>query len=335
MTDEKSLTKREPQNALAQIHERYGEEKYNLLLPKVHVGRLPQGTTIAIREVNVNPDEKAGDVFPVDGGKKALLKTTLDRIAAAAGVTWQAVERTDDRGHPHYCEFTARGRVTDFDGTVREAIGTKTIDLRDDDGNGTPGKDRAGMKDRQLAGARKFMTEMCASKAMNRAIASVLAIKRSYSPDELRRPFIVPKLVPDTSHPVAQKAIIAGMVGAGEAASRAIYETPQSVVEAEFEDEGSARTEVLQPPAGGEEPGEEAPPASPGSSAETGTRQVIEAVKSAWAKASGAGMAPEAFKKLCESQTGKQTKEEMTLEEAQMLDGAVEGYIANKDDVPV
>jgi hypothetical protein len=52
---------------------------------------------------------------------------------------------------------------------------------------------------------------------MNRAIAHLLAIPRSFTPDQIRRPFIVAKLVPDSSNAAAQHAVLAQMTGSAAA----------------------------------------------------------------------------------------------------------------------
>lgn len=293
------------------LEKRFSENNYTLLLPKIHMGELPAGTMLAVREVSIDSNAKTGrDVYAVDGGRLALTKTALSRVAAAAGITWVSSERTDNRGHPHYCEFTVRGKVTDFDGTVREAIGNKTIDLREDAGGGIPGKDFAAMSGpKQLAGARKFIAEMCASKAMNRAVADILAIPRSYTRQELSKPFVVPKLVPDTNNALARQAVIANMMGASAAMFGA---TPTAqIVEATFDD-------VTDEPQHDPDTGEL-----------TGTRDTLDSIKESWVKAKEAGMGSDEFQSLCRNATNKSSKSEMTPGDAEAVMDSVDYYIDN------
>jgi len=202
--------------SLAELEDKYRGRPVNLVLPRIEIGKIPVGTMLAVRSVAIDGHSKA-DVYPTEGGK-GLTKHALDKIANAAGITWVSERRIDDRSHPHYCEFEVRGRVTDFDGTVREAFGTKTMDLRQDAGDGVPGRQYAACSsEKQINKVREFMTEQCVTKARNRAIASILGIRRSYTPAELQNPFIIPKLVPDTTNPMAQQAVIAGMLGATDA----------------------------------------------------------------------------------------------------------------------
>jgi hypothetical protein len=260
MQDNNALQKREKQavahrtqNPLQALHERFDEGRFNLLLPKIHMGSLPEGTLLAVREVHIQPNEPG--MYKVDGGKQALGKAQLNRIAAAAGITWVSVERTDDRKHPHYCEVTARACVTDFDGTARESVGTKTIDMRADAVDGQPGPELDAMlkaaarnnrdASKQIEQQRKFIAEICASKAMNRAIADVLAIRRSYEPKELAKPFIVPKLVPDTSNPVAQNMVLAQMTGAANALYGRPQQQPPTVVDATLDDAPEPATDEV------------------------------------------------------------------------------------------
>jgi hypothetical protein len=337
MVDEKTqaLAKRQPMMSLQAVTSAFPEGRFNLLLPKVHIGELPAGTQLAIREVRIR--DNPIDVYSVDGGKVALTKTALNRIASAAGITWVAVYRTDDRCHPHYCEFTVRARVSDFDGTIREAVGTKTIDLRDDAGDGTPGKDRASIRsDKQLAGARKFVAEMCASKAMNRAISDVLAIPRSYTPEDLAKPFVVPKLVPDSRDPMAQRAILAGMVGATQALFGAPSQAP--IVDAIYE---PATTEAdIPPPSGGSEAAESPPlpdsaaselPAMDGPSqdpeAKPDEATLSARLNDAWQKAKAAGMNPGGWREFVATNTGKARYQDLTIDDLYQIDAAVAAYV--------
>ena len=345
---------------ISALYQQFPEDKFNLLLPKTHIMQLPEGTQPSVREVVVDVRSETGrngpiypakEVYAVDGGGLGLSKVTLDKISAAAGIVWERVERTDNRQHPHYCEFTAVARVADLDGTVRQSIGNKTLDLRDKAEDGSPGKDRATMGDKQLAQARKFITEICASKAMNRAISSVLAIKRAYTAEELRKPFIVVKLTPDTNHAKAQEMVLAGLTG-NAALLYGRQEAPARVIDVSFDDveppTDQAPQSSLSAPVG-EVGGEQSPPTSEPAggydlqtgevrTAPTGTRDVIDLIKSAWAEAKEVGMTPDGFRQLCRINTGVDSKDKMTLAHAQAVAQAVLAYkesSADGADMPV
>lgn len=249
--NQKALAKRSPIHGLTM---KFPEDEYNILAPTVHMdGGLPAGTRLVVTEVKINPDaSRTGpkEVFPLPGGALLVGKPGLDKIANAAGVSWDNEERKDPRNHPHYVEAFVAGTITDFDGSTRKITGSKTVDLRQDAGGGIPGKDydeittKNKSPDRQLMEARKFIAEIAFSKAKNRAIASALGIKRSYTADELKKPFIIPKLALDTSDPAARELAMANAAGA----TAAMYGAKAAdVVEAEFEEAAVAPTEDAPP----------------------------------------------------------------------------------------
>jgi hypothetical protein len=344
MASSKALTHRAQPGALtsvrttAQIFEAFPDQLYNVLAPITHMAALPAGTRLALTEVRVDVQ---ADTFPLPGGARLIGKPKLDQIANGGGISWLEEKRVDNARSPHYVEMFVRGRITDFDGTVREITGTKTIDLREDAGDGIPGKDydeivsKAKAKKRdyrsQLMEARKFIAEIAASKARNRAIASALGIKRSYTPQELQRPFIIPKLVPDTQDPDAKRMVQATMAGAagllfgGQAVQSSVIDQAFDQPTQTFP--GEAGEEVDEVPAH-----QQASSTSNTEPEATGTREVLDIVLGAWAKASEAGMAADGFRKLCESNTGKASKDAMTLVDAQAVARAVEAYVATSGD---
>jgi len=314
-----------PTQALA----KYNPNDYNLVLPVTQVENLPAGTQVSVRVVKI--DVKSGDdVYPAEKGKKALTKNALNRIATAAGISWKEMKRTDDRCHPHYCEFMVRGVVTDFDGTVREGIGTKTIDLREDTGGGIPGKDYAAVvaaakkSDRdpksQLDKAREFIAELCCSKACNRAVAAILAIKRSYTEAELAHPFVIPKLVPDTNDPQARNMVMASMFGvAGEALyGKPVGQvidatlTPTETVEAPPDDD----EELDFDPETGEVATEPAP-------APLERAEVMARVTKAWNAVKKAGGTKDQWLEVMKKATGQTNYDGLTAAKLDALDKAV------------
>lgn len=348
MASERALTKTQqqramalPQNPVTALFQQFDADRYNVLAPVTHMAELPHGTRLAVTEVKINPDPASKEVFPIAGGQLMPSKVSLDRIAAASGISWLEEKRIDNARHPHYVEMFVRGKITDFDGTVREVTGVKALDLREDAGGGISGKDyaeiiaKAGKGNRdpsqQLMEARKFIQEIAASKAKNRAIASALGIKRSYSREELQRSFIVPKLVVDTNNAQAQTMMLANMLGATQALYGARPAAPSVVVEAKLDQ--SVEHD-------GKEVGE-APSSSPASDTEpahdgNGELDVSATVKDAWNKAKAGGMTPDAFRALCQSQTGKSRKEDMSPSDVRAVALAVDAYLSNADDaVPV
>lgn len=184
---------------------RKASQEMHLVSPATVCGSLPEGCEVAISLVHVDPStDKAGpgEVYPVGSGKLGLSGVTLSRIGAAAGIDWD-VERSgrlDNGRDPHYCHFRAVGTVRNFDGSVRTLSGEVEVDARE----GSPQLDEIRKKaagrqggdggDSQILELRKFLLRHAERKAKNRAIAD-MGIKRSYTSEELQKPFAVARLM--------------------------------------------------------------------------------------------------------------------------------------------
>jgi len=179
----------------------------NLLAPTIRIDFIPPGYSVSLRVVTLDPlapDNKGqterarmggGDIYkPEQGGDGfALSKVALDKLAAAAGISWDArlCERMDDGSDPHYCHFRAAGWLIDFDGRRRDICANKAVDLRKGSATIT------GWTDRRLQIAREHILRLAESKAKNAAIRQALTVKSKYTTEELKRPFVVPTLVFD------------------------------------------------------------------------------------------------------------------------------------------
>lgn len=341
-------------NPIDALQHRFSADRYIVLAPKTHMAHLPAGTTIAVTEVQVDTNPKKKEVFPISGGDLMLSKVSLDRVAAAAGITWLDEQRRDDRRHPHYCEMFVRGRMTDFDGTVREITGHKIVDLREDAGDGVQGKDYAEIVSKaaqakpprdpsgQLMEARKFIAEIAASKAKNRAIASGLGIKRSYSRDDLKRPFIIPKLIPDSSDQATKQLMLAQMLGA----TSALYGNSR-IVDAQLEEVHQNSAPPVEEPEAEDGERSDAPASSsaeppplpdfdeePPHVEDTGEvllteEEREERITRAWRKAASQGMVAGAWKKLIKSASGKARMADLTADDVVAIEQSVDAFVAN------
>lgn len=179
----------------------------HLVSPATVCGSLPEGCEIALSTVHVNSDDSLngpGEVYKTGGGKLGLAKATLDRIAAAAGITWDPNEsqRIDDGHDPHYVMFKAVGYCRSFDGTQRTIFGTKEMDLRDgspqiealNDRIKTDAQGNKGTADKQIREMRLHILGHAETKARLRAVRSI-GIKTGYTKDELQKPFVVARLM--------------------------------------------------------------------------------------------------------------------------------------------
>lgn len=351
-----SLARVETPRTLEEVRSRYSEQNYNLLVPQTSMEMLPAGVIPAVTLVKADMDVKnGGDLYPVEGGNLAPTKTLLNKLAAAGGVTWLDSRRVDDRRHPHYVEWTVTAQMTLPDGSVRRETSSKTIDMREDTGDGRgsdlqrvittaerardgQGRDPA----REIEQVRMFLQEHAESKAKNRCIRALLGLRTSYSRQQLQRPFAVAKLVPDPQDPFAQRAVVANVLGA----TRALFGPPPTpeppIVDASF-DESSSAAEGGAPSqtASGDGEVSEAPPLSSGKAegaARTGPSADLplfdaepEYTKDerdrelgrAWKNAQDAGLDKRGFLELIKHVTGKGSYASMGRDDVRDLESEI------------
>jgi len=213
--------------------EDYEQKKYNILAPR-EIGQVPPMHTPRLSVVQVNPNPNGGDCYPLPGGGKVgLSKVALDRIAQAAGITWlpELSGRVDDGRDPHVVRYKAVGRIKDLTGTWRTILGEKEIDLvaiedelresvpkRDWIKNLSPDKRDKAIEDAirsDLIQFRKHRLSRAQSGAMARAIRSALALRSQYTPEEVAKPFVIPKVVftPDYNDPEVKRFMLAEATG--------------------------------------------------------------------------------------------------------------------------
>lgn len=164
----------------------------NLITPATSVGNLPEGCEIAITLIRVNTDKSAKEVYPTGSDQFGLAKVVLDKIAAAAGISWDVDRcgRTDNGRDPRRCAYKAVGTLTAFDGSERTIFGEVDLDVNDgsDQVEALFGRAKGDGGEKQLRDLRLFLTRHAQTKAMLRAIRSI-GIKTSYSEEELKKPF--------------------------------------------------------------------------------------------------------------------------------------------------
>ena len=181
-----------PETAMVAM-KRAEDAKWNVLFPQDGVHFIPELHALSLRVVTINPDPQHREVYEPMGskGRYALTKHSLDKIASAANVSWQPTQRVDDGRDPHYVEVVATGTYRTLDGDYRGISARKAIDLRD----GAAELEKMRDKPAQVAEYRKHIIRHAEAKARNAALREAFSIKGTYHPEELRRPFIVPKLV--------------------------------------------------------------------------------------------------------------------------------------------
>ncbi len=191
-------------------------ENAHLVSPASSVGALPEGVGLALTAVVVDPE---ADTYNTDGGR-GLGKSVLQKIAHAAGVSWDPDRsgRLDDGSHPYYVRWKAVGTYRAFDGQLQVLLAEKELDLRD----GSPAAQE--LKTRQLAQMRLHIQAHAETKAQLRAIRS-LGIKTSYSKDELKKPFVAARVLftGQTNDPVLKRLFAERTADAFLGANKMLY----------------------------------------------------------------------------------------------------------------
>ena len=195
---------------LRQELSRYRNDAHILsIMGQTTIDRFPIGLQPSIRFVHIDLNTKVGQVYePFE--KKGWLRLTaagLDKLAQVAGVQFVKSERTDDRTDPHFCEYQVEVKLLDIDGSWRTVIASRAVNLRD----GSPEVVR--MSDKELARARQNICALAESKARNRCYRPILGIQAEYTPQDLEKPFVVVRMVPDTSDPEVKRMLLASQLG--------------------------------------------------------------------------------------------------------------------------
>lgn len=169
--------------------------KANLLTPyaRTEFDNIMKGFIPVIREtyIDPNPDNKEVYNSPEGKGQLALTKISLQKLAKLAGIKWVYTRRTDTREDARVAAYVACGTMRDVDGNVIQETKSGDIDLRD----GTP--QATAMKPDQLKIARRHVAALAETKAMDRVIRALLGLNASYSPEDLKKPFVILKLALD------------------------------------------------------------------------------------------------------------------------------------------
>lgn len=211
-------------NALT-ITAQFPEAKYNLLVPMQTVAEIADIHKPVMNVVQISTNLNDGEIYEQEKAKEpwtgrdgktrlgspakyALTKKGLNKLMRAAGIkilgTRPIVPSTCQKcaevnrgiGRPVNCgacpnkdvKFEARISVPQLTGENIEIVAHKEIIVADV---------TDGMSEAQRKEFLKFRSEMCETKAINRALRAAMHIKGTYTLDELKKPFVVAYLVPN------------------------------------------------------------------------------------------------------------------------------------------
>jgi len=212
--------------------------QYHVVAPVTTVDQLPPGCGVSISLVQVNPNPNAKEVYEITGARLGLSSAALKRIAAAAAIDWDTEKscRLDDGSDPHYVHYRAVGYVKNFDGSRRAISGEVEIDARDN----SPQLDEIRQKAQyrqppgdgapQILELRKFILRHAETKAKSRAVVDMGGILRSYTLEELRKPFAVARLsfTGETDDPVLRRVFAEKTADAFLNGTAALYGKPSA-----------------------------------------------------------------------------------------------------------
>lgn len=185
---------------------RIAAENFNLISPTLS-GSLPEGCEAIFSPVLI---DIKNETYKLPGSSKmGLSKQALQRIAAAAGLSWMPSEsrRLDDGSDPHYCHYRAVALRRNFDGSTATLMAEKVMDLREGSAQvesmvskSDSKAARGGAADSRTAGLEKVRKQLvetrlhimghAETKAQLRVIRS-LGIATGYDEETLRKPFVV------------------------------------------------------------------------------------------------------------------------------------------------
>lgn len=183
---------------------------------------IPPMTKPSLDLVRVNPDTSKKDCYAIKNSKEVgLHKASILRIAAAAGVeVGRPIKETPDSDIDHY-RYSVVVSATMPNGRTRKVHASaewawekkyaanlalakrkKPADLY--------GQTPEEWATKRTTEEREYAGERTETRAILRGVREFLALKTAYSPEELRKPFLVGTLVPhfDMNDPMIKEKVI-------------------------------------------------------------------------------------------------------------------------------
>lgn len=232
-----------PTNAIVQLN-KYDREKYNVLVPvtTMQVASNLQRITVSEVQLDVRQNssnngpskdiyyEKSSSAYAITkvGGMKLAAAANISIVSTTPGRT-EACDRCIEMAratgkarscgncpHVHDVAVTVTIRVPEPSGGFRLLQATKEIDCT---------LEAAGMKDGANGQQyRRFLphrTAMAESKAFMRAIRAALGLAGTYAYEDLKKPFVVARVVPNLDAPEIKDAVAANYLQSTRAMQRA------------------------------------------------------------------------------------------------------------------
>ena len=257
---------------------KYPKDRYNVLVPVTTMQAASNLQRITVSEVlldtrqdssNKGPSkdiyfEKSSNAFAITkvGGMKLAAAANISIVGTEPGRTegcQRCIEMARATGQPRVCgncphvhdvAVTVTIRVPEPSGGFRLMQATKEIDCT---------LEAASMKDgangQQFRRFLPHRTAMAESKAFMRAIRAALGLAGTYPLEELKKPFVVARMVPNLDAPEIKQAVAQnylqsmGMLFEAPAAGHRQIEAPKAVETVEaYEDEAQGAAPWEEPP---------------------------------------------------------------------------------------
>ena len=206
---------------------RVASERFHLVSAGTSTA-VPEGVAVAFSPILI---DREAETYKIPGGgpntpdKFGLAKVALDRIGAAAGISWEHAEckRVGDESHPWLVHYQAVGWVHNYDGSKRYYKAEKILDMRDGsaeletfvqvcaskivrEGKYAKPPVTLSMRDPkvlaqakekaegQIRAVRVHILGHAESKAKNRVIRA-LGVRTSYTEADLAKPFVIVRAI--------------------------------------------------------------------------------------------------------------------------------------------
>lgn len=209
MTEEKGLATTPGAGAAVQFSlSKFPEADYNRLVPTETLIASDLFMPV-VHVVKLDYDDDTYKSNDVPAGHRAPGARALNKFATAASLSFLSETRVDDGSNPHLIRVQVVAGMKLPSGQWVTATGTREIDL----------ERRKWASPAERAKFESFFYEHVATRARSRAIRAILSLKSSYTDAEIRKPFAVVSLVPNTQHPEVRQAMLAGL----EHSERALF----------------------------------------------------------------------------------------------------------------
>ena len=192
------------------------KQHFNVLVPAQMNFSSPMHK-VALEAVQLDPsvdNKKNGiDIYSPDGTDKYTLHyKAANKIAGAAGINWTksyaAKRETGDDGRVIYVEHVVEYEVKKTNGSTKKGVMTGHYRYEED-------KAKFSANPKQIESRRRFAEGLAESNAKLRAIFEALEqLPRSFSLDEIKKPFLVPCVVEDINELAKNDPEIRRMIAA-------------------------------------------------------------------------------------------------------------------------